>query len=297
MLKRGLAAATIPALQWERAESIALHIGGATIHVALESDRLDLSTGVVFEWVSQAARAVTKYFEKFPVQQASINIFVAEKRHGVFHGKSFGDRGAHSRITVGQHTTEDELREDWMMTHEMIHFGFPSVPERHHWIEEGSATYIEPIARGRIGALSAERVWGDLVRDMPQGLPRPSDRGLDNTDSWASTYWGGALFCLLADVEIRKRTGNTKGLEHAFRAINHAGGTIEVNWPLERALEIGSKATDGNTLLELYEKMGTRHMEVNLSGLWKQLGIISGGRAVSFDHDAPLASVRAAILS
>jgi hypothetical protein len=54
------------------------------------------------------------------------------------------------RITVGQHVTQADLDDDWVLTHEMIHFGFPSVEERHHWIEEGIATYVEPIPEPRL---------------------------------------------------------------------------------------------------------------------------------------------------
>ena len=39
--------------------------------------------------------------------------------------------------------------------------------------------------------------------------------GLDNTHTWGRTYWGGAMFCLLADVEIRRRTHNRRGLQDA----------------------------------------------------------------------------------
>ena len=84
-----------------------------------------------------------------------------------------------------------------------------------------------------------------MIRDMPQGLPASGDQGLDNTHTWGRTYWGGALFCLLADVEIRNERRAAKACEDALRAINGAGGTIDVDWPLERALEIGDKATGG----------------------------------------------------
>ena len=67
-------------------------------------------------------------------------------------------------------------------------------------MEEGMATYIEPIARAQIGRMTPERVWGDFVRDMPQGLPQAGDQGLDGTPTWGRTYWGGAIFWLLADV-------------------------------------------------------------------------------------------------
>jgi hypothetical protein len=35
---------------------------------------------------------------------------------------------------VGQHATLADLNNDWELTHEMIHFGFPSV-EDPRWIE------------------------------------------------------------------------------------------------------------------------------------------------------------------
>ena len=61
-----------------------------------------------------------------------------------------------------------------------------------------------------------------MVDGMPQGLPAAGDQGLDNTHIWGRTYRGGAMFCLLADIEIRKQTGNAKGLLDALRAINRA---------------------------------------------------------------------------
>ena len=110
-----------------------------------------------------------------------------------------------------------------MMTHELIHTAFPSMADEHHWIEEGISVYVEPIARVQNGLLRPEKIWADMVRDMPQGDPGPSDGGLDRTHTWGRTYWGGAQFCLLADVTIRKQTHNKKGLQDALRAIVAAG--------------------------------------------------------------------------
>ena len=103
------------------------------------------------------------------------------------------------------------LADDWMMTHELVHMAFPSLPDDQHWMEEGLATYIEPLARVMTGELKARQVWRDMVRDMPKGEPAEGDEGLDHTHTWGRTYWGGALFCLVADVEIRAKTGNQKG--------------------------------------------------------------------------------------
>jgi hypothetical protein len=178
----------------------------------------------------------------------------------------------------------------------MVHLAFPSVAERHHWIEEGTATYVEPIARVQAGILEPSKMWSDLIRDLPQGLPRPGDQGLDFTHTWGRTYWGGALFCLLADVEIHQRTYNQKGLEDALRGILAAGGNITEDWPLERVLRVGDEATGTHVLENLYEEMKNKPVIVNLASLWKELGVQrSQNGDISFADDAPLASVRKSI--
>ncbi len=277
------------------ANGVRLSIGGAPIDIVFEGSAFDLGQAELVRWVKRAAGAVTVYFGKYPVPSARIFIAVENDGNDVSDGRSFGDKGAVSRISLGRHTTRQALDNDWVLTHEMVHFGFPSVERRHHWIEEGSATYIEPIARVRAGQLSAEAMWSDVVRDMGKGLPAPGDQGLDHTHTWGRTYWGGALFCLLADVGIRRATSNRKGLEHAFRAINHQGGSIETDWPLERALEVGDEGTGTKVLMELYGKMRAEPYPVDLSKLWEELGIKREDAAVTFDDRAPAARIRRAI--
>jgi hypothetical protein len=163
-------------------------------------------------------------------------------------------------------------------------------------MEEGVSTYVEPIARAKAGLIQQEQVWADLVHGLPQGLPAAGDQGLDVTHTWGRTYWGGALFCLLVDIDIRKATQNQRSIRDALRAINLAGGNITAEWPLARALEAGDKGVGHKVLSALYEKMRAAPYPVNLPALWADLGIIPGGRAVSFDDHTPLASIRAGII-
>ena len=271
-----------------------LEVGEASIDVSFDSDQFDIDRAALSDWVMQSAQATTAYFGRFPVTHAQVRLLQSPSAR-VSNGVSFGEPGARCRITLGQHVTQADLDDDWVLTHEMIHFGFPSVEHRHHWIEEGIATYVEPIARAQVGRLTAERVWREMVDRMPQGLPAPGDQGLDNTHTWGRTYWGGAMFCLLADVEIRKQTGNAKGLQDTLRAINRAGGTIEAGWPLERVIEVGDKATNGKVLVELHSQMASKPVPVDLLDLWKQLGVVRGDHGVTFDNGAALASIRASI--
>jgi predicted metalloprotease with PDZ domain len=177
----------------------------------------------------------------------------------------------------------------------MVHLAFPSVPERHHWLEEGLATYVESIAQARAGLLTREQVWRDFLVGLPKGQPQSGDRGLDGTPTWGRTYWGGALFYLRADLLIRQRTGNRLGLEHSLRAILAAGGSIDRDWTIDQVLDVGDQAVGLPVLRELYEEMGSRPVMVDLGELWQQLGIKRQGNMVIFDDRAPLASIRDAI--
>jgi predicted metalloprotease with PDZ domain len=182
-----------------------------------------------------------------------------------------------------------------MLTHEFVHLALPELADEHDWLQEGAATYVEPVARARAGQLSAERVWSEFVLEMPRGLPGAKDHGLDSQSSWARTYWGGALFCLVADVEIRKRSDNRFGLQDALRAILEDGGTLDHHWSIRDALRSGDRATGVAVLTELYEQWRATPVQVDLDALWRDLGVVQNGRHASLNDAAPLAAIRRAI--
>lgn len=269
-------------------------IGNARINFTVEGGRLDLPQADISEWVRAAAESVATYYGRYPLERVTIRIAPFDGR-GVRNGRTFGQNGGFISIHLGNETTPAALKSDWMMTHEMIHLAFPSVADRHHWIEEGISTYVEPISRVRARHLDAAELWGELVRDLPQGLPAEGDKGLDHTHTWGRTYWGGALFCFLADAEIHRRTNNQKGLEDALRGILNAGGDIRHEWELETALSVGDEATGVPVLRPLYDKMKDKAYPVDLNEMWTQLGVERNGNTVRFVDSAPLAATRRAI--
>jgi hypothetical protein len=280
------------------ATSRTLHIGGSSIQLDFGPGTIDLPPDRIVQWVENAARSVTVYYGGFPVPRDRILVEFAAGSRGVGHGTTWGGVGgfpAFTRVRIGEHTTQQDLDDDWMMTHELLHTGFPSMADEHHWIEEGLAVYVEPIARVQNGLLRPEKIWGDMAHDMPQGDPKSFDHGLDHTHTWGRTYWGGAQFCLLADVTIRKQTHNRKGLQDALRAIVAAGGTIDKDWPIEKAFAIGDQATGTNVLTELYGKMRDKPDTVDLDALWKELGVELTPDGIRLNDKAPFAEIRKAI--
>jgi hypothetical protein len=275
-------------------DTAVVKVPGATIDVTLPTGPMKLSRDELLDWVKASASTVANYYGHFPVPHLTLRMRETSGS-GVRHGVTYPKDGGLIFISVGSSADVAATKDDWVLVHEMIHLAFPSMGDEHHWIEEGISTYVEPVARARMGGMSVNEVWRTFVRDMPKGEPGSGDQGLDKTPTWGRTYWGGAIFCLLADVRIRERTKNQKGLEDALRGINRGGGNIAEDWDIKKALAMGDKATGTTVLRDLYNDMRDKPAPVDLDQLWKKLGIAMKDGAVTFDDKAPEANIRKAI--
>jgi hypothetical protein len=264
------------------------------VHVAFAPGDIALPRDRILAYVRTSAKAVSTYYSRFPVDSVKLLIVPVDGPR-VRGGTTWGYRGAAIRLMLGRDASEDDLKRDWVLVHEMTHLALPEMSQRYGWLSEGLAVYIEPVARVQAGDLTAQEIWQAMVRDMPKGLPEAGDEGLDNTDTWGRKYWGGAMFCLLADIEIRKATDNRLGLQDAMRGVIAAGGNVEVDWPIERILETADKAVGVDVLTRLHAQMGPKPVAPDLDALWRDLGVKSQGGSVEFDDNAPLAAIRKAI--
>lgn len=269
--------------------------GGATLDFAFVPPARgpDVERAPIVRAMRRAAEVVARYLRRFPVER--LLVLVVPTGGDDLHGRTLGGGGATLMLFAGTDATPAAIASSWVPAHELTHLAFPTVPRNQLWIAEGLATYLEPIERARAGDLGAEKVWRDLVDGLPQGEPEAGDRGLDHTPTWGRIYWGGALYCLLADLEIRQRTGNRRSLDDAVRAIVAAGGTLEVSWPLGRALDVGDAAVGVPVLRELWRRLGAAPVTIDLDAWWKRLGVKTERGRLVFDDGAPLAALRRAI--
>jgi hypothetical protein len=252
-------------------------------------------TEPLLQWIERSAGIVTAYYGQFPTRSLRIQV-VPEDGGGVHGGKTWGYRGGLIRVQVGRDVTEAQLRDDWVLVHEMTHLALPDVGDDQTWFSEGLAVYIEGIARVQAGNRSQQDVFAEQLKQMPRGMPQAGDRGLDHTHTWGRTYWGGAMFCFLADVEIHERTGNRLGLQDAMRAVVRASGGLAADWPVGRVLATADAATGTQALQDLYARMKDSPVEPDLHDLWAKLGVVSDGGTVTLHDDAPLADIRKAIM-
>ncbi|HEY3859791.1 MAG TPA: hypothetical protein VGM47_09315 [Gammaproteobacteria bacterium] len=289
----GLALLFAPTLAAAAAPAPSTDMG--PVHVDYQATGLTVTESQVLHWIDTARRAVTGYYGRYPVLAVKIRVESRPGSRGP-SGTTYGDEdGSLIKLGIGRDMDDDDLQSSWVMTHEMVHLAFPRAPDNQHWAEEGQATYIEPIARAQIGDLSVDYLWQETIEGMPKGLPDDGDQGLDHTDTWGRTYWGGALFYLMADVEIRERTHNKHGLQDALRAVVAAGGNVETASPLEKSFALGDKAVGVPVLEELYAQWKDKPVKVDLDALWRKLGVSLKGDKVVYDDEAPDAAIRRAI--
>lgn len=132
---------------FDRLPATDIDVKGGVIHLAFAPGRIELPKATIVEWITRSVKAITTYYDRFPVKSARI-LIVPSSGTRVQGGTTWGYRGGAIRIVLGSDADEDDLRRDWVMVHEMVHLALPDLEERYSWLSEGLAVYIEPIARG-----------------------------------------------------------------------------------------------------------------------------------------------------
>ncbi|HEV8549212.1 MAG TPA: hypothetical protein VGQ57_09290 [Polyangiaceae bacterium] len=274
-----------------------LPVGSATLRLAVLDGALDLGVDELARWVTEAATGVATFFHRPPEARTLVVLAPLPNRHGVAFGKLLPESGPGVIVLIGEHTTAAELRDDWVLVHELFHVGTPSYQGEGKWYDEGLATYFEPLIRTRMGWRSESATWHEFLREMPRGVPAMTERGLEHPEGYSDVYWGGAVFCLLADVAERRSTGGARGLEDGVRAVLEAGGVASEVWSLARATDMTDRALGSS----LFSALASAHAEhgtpVELDELFRALGVRLDARdQIVFDDRAPLAGVRQALI-
>ena len=269
-----------------------LELAGALIEVQFAPGLDAAVRDLAFAWVRRCASVVAAYFGRFPLPLLEL-LVIPGAGSGVLGGTSHAEPMPLLRLRVGMATTAEQFAADWILVHEMAHLAVPRLARAHNWLHEGLATYVEGVARGRAGLVSARSVWSAWRRQMPQGQAQPGAAGLDHDPSWARTYWGGAMFCLLADVRLRQRGAPERGLQQALQGVLAAGGDYRTVWPVAQLLGVADATLGQTTLTMLYDEMKDRAVGIDLPALWRQLGVADE----ALHDDAPLAAIRRAILA
>ena len=273
-----------------------ISLGAMHIRIVFANGAPGVDRARVVAWVKRSAKAVSAYFGRYPVSHHGL-LVIAMPGDRIGHATTYGYAGSITRIHVGTSAGDAAFLNDWVLVHEMMHAALPDLPRRALWLQEGNATYLEPIARAAVGQIPEAEVWRQSLLGMPRGMARPDEGGMDNTSTWSRLYWGGATFWLLAEIGIHERTGGRAMLRDAMRAVNRESGGNSARWEPEKLMHVGDAATRTDFLSKLYAQWAGAAVTVDLAMLFARLGVVArpdGG--VVFDERAPLAGLRRKIV-
>jgi hypothetical protein len=274
-----------------------LGVEDATVRLVVLDGPLELSSDELARWVTEAARGVADFFHRPPAPRTLVVLAPIAGRHGIPFGKMLPANAPGVIVLIGEHTHESELRDDWVLVHELFHAGTPSYVGEGKWYDEGLATYFEPLIRARLGWRTEADVWKEFMGNMSRGLDAMTRLGLERPERYPDMYWGGGLFCLMADVEMRRISAGARGLEDGLRAVLDAGGDASQVWSLEHATQVADAALGTPILGRLEAAHLNAGSPVDLDALFRNLGVSFGPNAVvRFDDHAPLAGIRHALV-
>ena len=250
--------------------------------------------GELLDWVRRTAEAEANYWQGFTARQMLLVLVPVRQRRGIGYGRTVPGGGPTVMVEVGADMDQPRLFDDWVLVHELIHTGMAFIRGRGTWFMEGAATYVEPIIRARAGWKTEQEVWREWVTNMPQGVAAFA-RGLGDA-SGRENYWGGAIFMLLADVEIRRGTDGAKGLEDCLGGVLWSGLDGSQRATLDAYAAICDRATGTPALRSLIDRYVVSARPVDLGTVWRDLGVAMAGGRIAFDDSAPDARWRKMIV-
>jgi predicted metalloprotease with PDZ domain len=153
--------------------------------------------------------------------------------------------------------------------------------------------------------MSAERAWDKLHAGFQRGI-RGTAPGRSLADasetmmrdhSFMRVYWSGAAIALLADVELRRRSGGAQSLDTALAAFSDCCLPADRSWSAPELLGKLDRLTGTGVFMDLYRKYVDSDHFPALGALYADLGLqpVSATR-LRFDPTAPQAAIRAAIM-
>jgi hypothetical protein len=270
--------------------------GGGTLDVVALGPPVAMGDAAAIAWVRDAAGCVARLYGRFPAE-ATVFVLPVPGADEVVFGRVLSLAGGSVALLVGSDTPASAEHGDWVVVHELSHLGTVSFVGEGHWLEEGLATYYEPVLRERAGWMREEDLWKHFVSQMPRGVHKEGEPpSLEERDDIDSTYWGGALFAFLTDVRIRTVSRGQRSLDDVLRASLARLGDATHEATLADFVRVAGEATGNGAFGEVYSHFAMGGEAVDLDGIWRSLGVVAKpDGTVTLRDDAPLASVRRGI--
>ena len=258
------------------------------------------------EWLRSASGNVSLAYGRFPVP--SPRIVVVPTGNSPWGGNSpvpFGrvTRNGEEKVEffVNAERPIEEFYDDWTATHEFSHLMLPYVSGRHKWISEGFASYYQNVLMSRAGRYTPKRAWTKLHEGFERG--RASRPELSLNDAAASgirrarmkIYWSGAAIALLADIELRERSGGEESLDVALDRLQECCLPSDRTWSGPELFARLDSLVEEPVFMPLYRRHANSAGFPDVGPAFQRLGIDVEDDELHIHRGAELAHIREAI--
>jgi hypothetical protein len=268
--------------------------GDPALTLAIRPSAMQIPDEQLIAWVSAVAESNRRFWARSPTEGGLV-VLIPSPRGGVPFGRVLSLGGAVVTVLVGEQATPQDLYDDWVLVHEFLHLGSPLMRDTGAWLNEGIATFYEPVLRARAGWKSEDDVWREWISSMPRGMPAITGIGLQNAGR-GGIYWGGALFVLMAEIESLQASGGKIGFSDCLRAVLADGADVTIKWPTMRLLDWCDALLGKQVIAPLAKQHIERGSAMDLDRLWRRLGVSMDGDTVRYDDGAELAWLRPLII-
>ena len=167
------------------------------------------------------AASVAGVSGRFPVPDVRVRIIESTRDDGspISFGRVSRTDGLVVDLFVAAGRPVADFYGDWEATHEFSHLLLPRIDARQRWISEGFASYYQNVLMARAGHYEPRQAIDKLAQGFARG--RASSPALSPNEAARAglrqarykIYWSGAAIALLADVELRQRSGGAESLD------------------------------------------------------------------------------------
>jgi hypothetical protein len=280
-----------------------VEVPGAVLHLAVLNTPA-AQQAQLEKWIETTARNVALLYGRFPV--ASLQVVVAPTPRGrgpVPWAYVSRGGGAAVHLFINPSRPIGEFERDWSLTHEMSHLFLPYVVSRDAWLFEGVPTYLQNVLMARGGAISVEEAWQRMHAGFQRGariapelsLVRANER-IGHNGVYLRVYWAGAAMMLVADLQLRERTGGKQSLDSALEKLSRCCAAEERRWSAQEIIARLDEVTGTTVFGDLVHAQFAIDGYPDYEAVLARAGVKLDGAQVELDASAPWAAERDALM-
>ena len=279
----------------------------ATLNIEVRQPVDERKAAEIIEWIEATANDVKLVYGRFPNPKAKIIVIpTTENSWGsdsaVIFGRVTRRRGETVELFVNPDRPIEEYYADWAATHEFSHLMLPPLNQRYRWISEGFASYYQNVLMARAGHYTQEDAWQRLSDGFERGRDSRPDLSLNEAAASGiryarmKVYWSGAAIALLADIELRQRSGGTESLDTVLGQLQSCCLPARTQWSGPRLFKKLDSFLETPVFMPLYEQYANTEGFPDYAPALLGLGLSTNGDGtIRLDNNAPLATTRQAI--